>query len=295
MMRMQVTNPAPDGVLKTSSARRLLWACQRLRLLVLAAGLTVLTACGTPGLQSPATQTPDAVQARQAVPVILVPATSMGRWYDLGVELAPWLGGFGPVPSSSGQAPTRVVGLQNDDGRWLAVVVVQPARDGQVTCPDANGLRIDGGEHADRCLQLRRDADFDHWLEQQHPVLFQWLADHDWSSRPRAWVGYRSSGGPSGLEVNVLLDPWLLEPVTRNTVDFLAAGEPGRLWAQDLARGVEAGRAAAIKLPPFPFAAFVRDPVLEEAAPAAEAGQAEQLTPEETAPVMIRPPRQDRQ
>lgn len=193
--------------------------------------------------------------AQPAVPVILVPPSSTGTWVDLGQHLAPWLSGDAPVPMSGSTVPTRAVGLQRTDGRWLAVVVVQQAPHGQAPCTRPTSLRVTGSP-SDGCLRLRRDADFDHWLEQQHPALHHWIDARGWSTLPRAWVSERVPAGGGTLQAHALMDPALIEPTTRNNAAFLAGGQPGLAWARQFAAATAASSAgAALKLPPFPFAA----------------------------------------
>lgn len=182
-----------------------------------------------------------------AVPPISVPAASVGDWYDLGVGLAPWLAGDAPVPAS--QAPTRAVGLRRADGQWLALVVVQHALSGSAPCAEPTSLHVPG---SDGCLRLRRDADFDHYLQRQHAVLWQWLRQRNLDGLPRAWVAQRVPGAL--LEAHALIDPMLLEATTRTNEDFLNAGRPGQDWAQRFAAAAqEAAGGAPLRVPPLPF------------------------------------------
>ncbi|WP_423458614.1 hypothetical protein [Ottowia sp. VDI28] len=199
--------------------------------------------------------------APAAAPQISVPPASIGTWYDLGTDPAPWLGGEGLVPVSGATAPTRAVGLQREDGHWLAVVVVQAAAaNGGPVCPQADSMHLAGGNASD-CLRMRRDADLDHWLKAQHAMLWQWLEKRNLASTPRAWVGHRISAGGRLLEVHALVDPALIESVTRNNTDFLAAGEPGQRWAQALAAASRAAAGgAALAVPPFPYMPQVAPP-----------------------------------
>jgi len=210
-------------------------------------------ASGAPAIDQAAVANPT------AAPLIATPPTSVGNWVDLGQTLAPWLAGDAPVPVSGASAPTRVAGLRRDDGHWLAIVVTQLAPTGSAPCPAPTSLQVpDAG--AGGCLRLRRDADFDHWLARQHPVLERWLDQRGWSARPRAWAGFRSPGAGGGtIETHALIDPSLIEPATRNNADFLAGGEPGRQWAQ---RFAAASRAAGgtLQVPPFPFAPQLAPP-----------------------------------
>lgn len=220
-----------------------------LMLALLAAGC----AAPAPGGNSAAAAYP-AAAAPMTAPRISVPPASIGTWYDLGTEPAPWLGGEGIVPVSGPNAPTRAVGLQREDGHWLAVVVVQAATaSGGPVCPQSDSMHLGGGSASD-CLRMRRDGDLDRWLKTQHAELWQWLEKRDLASKPRAWVGHRVSTGGRLLEVHALVDPALIEPVTRNNTDFLAAGEPGQQWAQALAAANRAAAGgAALAIPPFPY------------------------------------------
>lgn len=229
-------------------------------------------------------------------PRISVPATSIGKWYDLGDELAPWLGGAGAVPVTGPNAPTRAVGLKRDDGHWLAVVVVQAAASGGMpACPQASSANVSQRE-ASGCLQMHRDADLDRWLQAQHAELWQWMDKRDLNSRPRAWVGERASGGGRLLEVHALVDPALIEAVTRNNTDFLAAGEPGQKWAQALAAATQSAVGGGVlTVPPFPYtprAADAPPPVV--AAPLLQPSRATQVPQTDAKPAVLAP-RRDRE
>ena len=253
----------------------------------------LLAGCAAPGWGVAVAADADA--AAGAAPTIAVPPTSVGTWYDLGHLQAPWLAGDAPVPVSGAAAPTRAAGLRREDGRWLAIVLAQVAPVAGAPCPQPTSLHLAAA--GDGCLRLRRDADFDRWLERQHSVLQQWVDGRGWGARPRAWVGYRvpAAAGGRALETHVLLDPVLLEPSTRNNDDFLAAGQPGRAWARAFAA---ASRAAAggdvLTLPPFPFAPQLAPPA-PPAPPVVVAppARATQVTP---APRPATPePRRDRE
>ena len=156
-------------------------------MLALAAS-ALLAACAAPGGETSATGVA-APTASVAAPHIQPPPTSVGTWVELGHVQAPWLAGDAPVPVSGPVAPTRVAGLRRDDGRWLAIVMVQRATGTAVPCPRPTGVSV--ATEGDGCLRLRRDADFDRWLERQHGVLHQWVESRGWAARPRAWVAYR--------------------------------------------------------------------------------------------------------
>lgn len=229
----------------------------RLTGLALALGAALIAGCAAPQPAAPSGAVA-ATSAEGAAPRITVPAVSVGTWYDLGAENARWLAGDAPVPVNGATAPTRAVGLQRDDGRWLAIVVVQTAPSSLpvAVCPmPANELLVESATGGSDCLRLRRDADFDGWLAQQHGVLAQWLDARGLSARPRAWVAHRIAGGAAGVtEVHALLDPSLLEPATRNNIDFLAAGQPGFEWARQLAAANRATGSGVLAVPPFPYA-----------------------------------------
>ena len=252
----------------------------------------LLSGCAAPGMW--ASGAPVGVASASAAPLIAVPPTSVGTWYDLGHVLAPWMAGDAPVPVSGPEAPTRVAGLRREDGRWLAIVIAQVAPSGGAPCPLPNSLHVvDTGSSADGCLRLRRDADFDRWLERQHSVLYQWLEGREWSSRPRAWVSYRlpAAGGGRAIETHALLNPVLLEPTTRNNDDFLAGGQPGLQWARAFAAATRASSGGVLNVPPFPFAPQVglaAPPVVVAPPPPVRATQVPSRTP-------VQAPRRDRE
>lgn len=207
-----------------------------------------LVGCAAPGAGEPAAA-PGPMPA--AAPQISVPPTSVGAWVDLGHLLAPWLGGDAQVPVDGVASPTRVAGLRREDGQWLAIVIAQAAPAGSLPCPQATSLSTDGGTN-DPCLRQRRDADFDRWLGKQHPVLYRWLEGRELGARPRAWVSYRASAA-GAIETHALVDPSLLEAVTRNNSDFLAAGMPGVQWARQFAVATRAAGSGTLVVPPFPY------------------------------------------
>ncbi|MBK6868947.1 MAG: hypothetical protein IPG98_13895 [Burkholderiales bacterium] len=251
----------------------------------------LLTGCALPPAGTPPAAAA-AVTGSATAPLITAPPTSVGTWYDLGHVMAPWLGGDAPVPVSGPNAPTRVAGLRREDGHWLAIVVAQVAPAGSAPCPAPTSLHVVGGS-ADGagCLRLRRDADFDRWLQQQHSVLYQWLDQRDLTSRPRAWISDRVPGGAGGaIETHALVDPSLIEPTTRTNIDFLEGGQPGLQWARQFAAATR-GAHGALQVPPFPFA-----PQLAPPAPpppvvvAPPPTRATQVLPERP-----QPPRRDRE
>lgn len=224
----------------------------------------------------------------------MVAPSSVGTWYDLGEHLTPWLSGDAPAAVAADTVPTRVAGLRRNDGYWLALVLVQQSRAAGTVCPPANSLHI-ATDHAGDCIRLRRDADYDGWLQQQHPVLTRWVQQHGWAATPRAWVASRIPDASQALEAHVLLDPALIEATTRTNTDFLEAGRPGFVWARQFAAAMRAvaDTGAALQLPPFPYAAqLASEPPPVPAAP--EPTQAEQVMPAPPAPAPVRPPRQDR-
>jgi len=245
----------------------------------------LLGACAATGPDAERASAAAAPVAAAAAPLIQAPATSVGQWVDLGHVQAPWLAGDAPVPVSGPVAPTRVAGLRRDDGRWLAIGITQVAPGSPAPCPRATGLHV--SSEGDGCLRLRRDADFDRWLERQHGVLYQWLDSRGWTARPRAWISHRvPQAGGQALEAHVLIEPALIEPTTRGSADFLAGGQPGLQWARDLAAATRAaGASGVLAMPPLPFA-----PPL--AAPAAVPVASAVVTAPATAPVATQvPPR----
>lgn len=232
-----------------------------------------------------------------SAPQISVPPTSVGTWYDLGHYVAPWLAGDAVVAVSGDLAPTRVAGLRRDDGRWLAIVLAQTAPAGSAPCPQPTSLHVDGGAApVDGCLRLRRDSDFDRWLQSQHSVLYHWLEGRGWTARPRAWVSYRVPAGSRGaIETHALVDPALIEPVTRNNVDFLSGGEPGLAWARAFAAATRAAAdGSLLDVPAFPFAPRVAfAPPAAVVAPLPPTPSATQVPPPVRAPIQA--PRRDRE
>lgn len=256
--------------------------------LALAAALA-LGACANAPLASAPTANPAVAAAPQepvSAPPIEVPPSAIGRWYDLGAYDAPWLAGEGPAPASGASVPTRVAGLQRADGQWLALVLVQRVAGGGSTCPAAG--RQDVADAAG-CLRMRRDADFDRWLQQQNPVLQRWIEQHDWSSRPRTWISDRASTSADALEAVALVEPALLEPTTRNNNDFLTAGQNGLRWARQFASATQATAGGQpLRVPPFPYSAPLAAPAPLATTPAVvtapPAATAVQVNPPERAP-----------
>ncbi|MFD1710279.1 hypothetical protein FVQ98_03490 [Ottowia sp. GY511] len=231
------------------------------------------------------------VQGTQA-PLITVPPANVGTWVDLGHFNAPWLAGDSPVPVTGPNAPTRVAGWRRDDGQWLAIVVVQTAASapGMAHCPLAMNQEVVPGPDG-HCLRMRRDADFDGWMQRQNAVMYQWLDSRGWSLRPRSWVSYRvpAENGPA-LEAHALFDMALIEPVTRNPNDFLLAGAPATQWARQFAAAARAaGGSGRLAVPQFPYGPRIGLPPPPPAVKAPPPARATQVTP--PAPV----PRVDRE
>lgn len=243
-----------------------------------AAVLTVATALAGYASGAQAQPAPPPVaDASIAAPLIAPTPTSIGVWRDLGYFLAPWLAGDAPVPVDGPSAPTRVAGLQRGDGHWLAIVLAQVAPAGGAPCPAPTGLHLSDADSGG-CLRMRGDADFDHWLEQQHSALYQWLDERGWGSRPRSWIGYRVTIDGRTIETHALVNPTLLEPATRNNMEFLAGSQPAQQWARRFAAATRAaGSGGALSVPPFPFAPRVAPPL--EAASAASAAVAAASAP----------------
>ena len=227
-------------------------ALSALALAAVLAGCAATPSTPTDGAPSTVAGTAQGTQA----PLITVPPASIGTWVDLGQSNAPWLAGDSPVPVTGPNAPTRVVGWRRDDGRWLAIVIVQtaPSAPGAAHCPSAMHQEVVPGPDG-HCLRMRRDADFDGWMLRQNSVLYEWLDSRGWTSRPRAWVSYRvpTENGPA-LEAHALFDTALIEPVTRNPNDFLAAGAPGTQWARQFAAVTRAAAGSGrLAVPQFPY------------------------------------------
>lgn len=272
----------------------------RARIVQLALAVLAGAAMGGCATQADVTQAsaiaPAAAPATLVPPVIAVPPSSVGTWYDLGQQQAPWLSGDAPVASSGATVPTRVAGLRREDGHWLAIVIAQVAPAGSAPCPLPTSLTVEDSGGPSGCLRMRRNADFDHWLEQQHMVLFRWLASRGWQSLPRAWTSYRVPAAAGQLlEVTTVVDPSLIEPATRNNTDFLVAGVAGTRWAHDLARAArEAAGGGTLKVPAFPFAPAQRSGIRPNAAaPAERPSPATQVITAPRPPVQA--PRSDRQ
>ncbi|MFV0679930.1 hypothetical protein [Ottowia sp.] len=262
----------------------------------------LLGACASPSSTPSASAVAGTSGLAMQAPTISVPPTSVGTWQELGYFQAPWLAGDAPVPVNGATALTRVAGLRRDDGHWLAIVVVQQAPGAVAECPAVNELHIaELGRPGNGCLRARVDADFDGWLKQQHSVLYQWLDGRGWTSRPRAWISTRVPDAAGGaLESHVLVDTRLMEPTTRNNIDFLTGGQPAIAWVMRFAAATRAADGGVLQVPPFPFApSLVAAPAVPEAAPPAASApaKAEQVSP---SPVVTpRPPapaaRSDRQ
>ena len=261
------------------------------------ASALALGACATQPMPSAPASTPaptDAPQGAASAPLIEVPPSAIGAWFDLGAYDAPWLTGVGPAPASGASVPTRVAGLQRADGQWLALVLVQRVPGGGSTCAAPGRLDVAG---AAGCLRMRRDADFDHWLQQQNPVLERWIDAHGWAARPRAWISDRVTGSGDALEAVALVNPALLEPVTRNNYDFLASGGSGLAWARQFAHAAQAATAGApLRVPPFPYSAPLAAPA---APPPSTVPAVVTAPPAATSAVQVNPParapRADRQ
>ena len=196
-----------------------------------------------------------------------------------------------PVPVA--RAATRAVGLRDAEGRWLALVIVQAAPAQSAGCTALESLRVSGGASgraSKNCLRMRRDALFDHYLERQNPALWAWLGQRGLTPPPAAWVAARVPDGQQLLEVHALLEPSLLEAVTRSNDDFLNAGHAGVEWSRQLARAAQAAAASgALAVPPFPYAPAPRvtepaPPPAEPARPAPEADAQAPAKKEEPAP-----------
>jgi hypothetical protein len=230
-------------------------------------------------------------------PAIAVRPTSVGTWFNLGEHAAPWLGGDAPVPASGASVPTRVAGLQREDGHWLALVVLQQASGSTAPCPLSTSLHV-ANSGTSGCLRLRRNADFDRWLAQEHPMLDRWVEQNGWSARPRAWVSERIASAGGVLEAHALIDPALIEPTTRNSVDFLAGGRAGLAWAREFALATAAASGGrTLNVPPFPFAPPVAPPPEPATEAAPQPTQATQVPTAPTAPPPIKAlpaPRPDR-
>ena len=109
-------------------------------------------------------------------------------------------------------------------------------------CTALESLRVSGGASgraSKNCLRMRRDALFDHYLERQNPALWAWLGQRGLTPPPAAWVAARVPDGQQLLEVHALLEPSLLEAVTRSNDDFLNAGHAGVEWSRQLARAAQ--------------------------------------------------------
>lgn len=257
-------------------------------------GLSLIAALAAAGCAHRAAShvTPATAQgSASAAPRITVYPASVGQWRDLGAENAPWLAGEMPVPVA--RAATRAVGLRDAEGRWLALVIVQAAPAQSAGCTALESLRVSGGASgraSKNCLRMRRDALFDHYLERQNPALWAWLGQRGLTPPPAAWVAARVPDGQQLLEVHALLEPSLLEAVTRSNDDFLNAGHAGVEWSRQLARAAQAAAASgALAVPPFPYAPAPRvtepaPPPAEPARPAPEADAQAPAKKEEPAP-----------
>lgn len=252
---MNVRN-APLTMLSRTMLFQRMSAFSRCCLLAATGAVAALAGCANTDLGAASAPAPMPVAQVSAAPIIVPPPTSVGAWQEMGYFLAPWMAGDAQVPVTGPSAPTRVAGLRREDGRWLAIVLVQTAPAINGPCPRPNDVHVsEFDKDVDGCLRMRNDADFDRWLEQQHSVLYHWLDERGWTSRPRGWVAYRvrDTGGRM-IEAHALIDPNLLQPTTRNNLDFLAGGQSALHWVREFAVATRASSGGALKVPPFPYA-----------------------------------------
>lgn len=229
--------------------------------------VAALAAAGCAHRPPPPAQQASGPVANGAPPVWVHPG-SLGQWRDLGVTHAPWLAGEMPAPVA--RAATRAASLRDAHGRLLALVIMQTAPGQSADCRALDSLRVpdQAGRPSPDCLRMRRDALFDHYLEHQNPLLWAWLGEQGLTPPPAAWVAVRAPGSQQLLEVHVLLEPALLEAVTRSNSDFLGAGHAGVHWARQLAQAArQAASGQPLLMPPFPYAPAAQKASPEPAAP----------------------------
>ncbi len=173
---------------------------------------------------------------------------------------------------------TRAWGLSGADGGWQAVVVlhVGDARSSTATswarvCPQHRGLvvRDAAGGSATRidCLQLRRWAMVDNWLERQRPDLMRWTQQQSvrLSGSPALVSHMLTTVDGEFLMLDLLADQALVRPNTRDNDAFLRAGMPAQEWSERVAQAVRQATSMLdghLALPPFPFAFQASPPVI---------------------------------
>lgn len=210
---------------------------------------------------------PDASRPRAGRVQLALPA---GEWVSLGegdVAIQP-LG----IPDQQDVAlQTRAVGLRGADQALLAVVIVQGNLTGDPrdqtlwtqACPTQRGVHVEdavsGSPARVDCLRFKRWAEGFQWLEQNHPHLWAWVKEHKAApAQSYSHIHYRySTDSGAYVAVNALVDQRLLEPRTRSNQEFLQAGQPGLVWARQLARAARVSTAmldGTLTVPPFPYA-----------------------------------------
>jgi hypothetical protein len=236
-------------------------------------GTAALSGCATSAgdlTATPSTTAPSANGPFSPAPWIDVPPVSVGQWYNLGIYQAPWLASDETDPVAASNVPTRVAGwLRENDPKdrtkgykWLAIVIAQIMPGAYVPCSAQASRLEDVLDTPAGCLRLRRDTDFNHWLQTTQPTLYRWADERGWTRQPRAWVAYRLPSANGGtVEVHALFAPYLIEPPTRNATGAIDRDQPGQQWTQRLAAAVRDGvdegptkdGAITIHVPPFPF------------------------------------------
>ena len=129
-------------------------------------------------------------------------------------------------------------------------------------CPKQKGVLVERtqGLNVGRvdCLRIKRTANSIDWLAENDPDMAARLeAAGVYFARPVSYVSYQFTTSNGGyVEVQVLADHRLVRPITRNSVDFLAAGRPLVQWSQDMSLAVRQSTGywnGALNVPPFPY------------------------------------------
>lgn len=200
------------------------------------------------------------------------------RWTEIPVG-APFLAPHS-VAGAADAMPlrTRAWGLPGAEGGWQAVVLlhVGDARRSTATswaqaCPQLRGVLVSdatgGSPTRIDCLQLRRWAMVDQWLERQRPDLTSWVQQQAvrLSGSPALVSHMFTTAGGEFLMLDLLADQPLVRPDTRGNDAFLRAGTPAQAWSERVAQAVREASGMIdghLALPPFPFALHSSPPVM---------------------------------
>lgn len=126
-------------------------------------------------------------------------------------------------------------------------------------CPAQEGIEVQDGTQGGTvridCLRHKRYARPD-WLAQHEPSFTP--LPLPWPSEVLAsFVSYRyASERGAFVQVDVWADQRLLRPATKNSFDFMQAGQPAQAWGRAVAQAARQSTAMVdgfLALPPFPF------------------------------------------